>query len=534
MKTRFFAHLLTLALPVLASYLGLLLTTELETDWQWSLLLVVPCLIFAAWRIFHLTTLWAASIAGFCVGYALVYAVEAAVSYQGIEVSPYWYLIAPACAAAASTFRYIANRHRYAGTYSAFVPHQIFSAVVTTSLLATSPPAIFLRAESTIGHARNADIAIFVEAAIPGYALDDRKYFRLLFADNYLFFTPERLSDARKARDVHGVIRAMISPSDRWSGIVAAEKPKPNAQRRPRLGFIDLRDEADGFIILQLAPNSAAANAGLHRGDKLVHIDGMHVLNIDSSKAKNPPSRPVPVEYIGQDGRLKSVSMQRVEYARPYVWKPLIFDVAGKKVGYVAYDEFTTQADSALISAMGTLANAHVSELILDLRYNPGGLVEVLGKVASMLVPTDGFGKLAYRYESRSRFQLDRKDTFFKDAGVRPVTAPSRLIVITSDYTCSASEALIHILRPYMQVVTIGSKTCGKYVGGSNYTRPSATVTLIAFKLHDAHDKPLPKEGIEPTCAAEDDVRFQRGDPRESSLAEAIYYAEFGKCRLPG
>jgi carboxyl-terminal processing protease len=531
MKKQVLVHFATLVLPVLASYLGLLLTTELEVDWQWSLLLVVPCLLLAARGILRLPTLWAACAAGFCIGFAFIYAIEAVVSYREIEVSPYWYLMAPAFAAVASTVRYLADRHRYTSPFSAYIPHQIFTAAISLSLLAMTPPILwYLVTEKAIGHAPNSDLALIVEVLVPGYKLDDKKYFRLLFADHYFFFRPERLNDARMARDVSGTINTMVAPADRWSGIVPPDKSRLRRQASKKIGVTKMRLEADGHIILQVSPKSPAAEAGLQRGDKVIVVGGVRMTDLDNETLTKFGSKPISVDYISRDGAIKSVVVRRNDHPSPFVWAPLSFDVAGKKVGYVAYDQFDPQADSALVSAMQTLAEKNLSELILDLRYNPGGDVPVLDKVAAMLVSKDGVEKLAYRYEKRNRFNYDTEDRYFAAASLRPVAAPSRLIVITSEHSCSASEALIQILQPYMQVVTIGSKTCGKHVGGTVYPRPSAELRLITFRLHNARGEAVSPEGIEPTCAAEDDVRFPRGDPRESSLAEALFFIRSGHC----
>lgn len=531
MKTRLFAHLATLALPVLASYLGLLLSVEFEVDWQWSLVFVAPCLLFAAWQILRQPTLWAASICGFCVGYAFIYATDAAISYRSIEVSPYWYLIAPMFAALASTVRYFSDRHRYSGPFSAYVPHQIFTAAITVSLLAASPPLCwYLLVNKTIGHAPNSDIALIVEMFVPGYKLDDRKYFRLLFADHYFFFSPERLHDARSARDVRTVISTMIVPNDKWSQIIPPEKSRLRPKASIKIGVTDIRAEADGHVVLQVSPGSPAAKAGIQRGDKVISIGDVRVTELDPKSLINPDPRPVPVKYISRDGSIKTVVMSRTVHPKSLVWAPRIFDVAGKQIGYLAYDAFDEHGDFALTSAIRTLKDNSISELILDLRYNPGGALDVLDKVAAMLVAKEGIEKPAYRYESRSRFEYETKDKNFGQTDVRPVESPSRLIVITSDKSCSASEALIQILRPYMPVVTVGSKTCGKYVGGSVYSRASLELALITFRLHDARGEAVSADGIEPTCAAEDDVRFERGDPREKSLAEAIYFIQTGRC----
>jgi carboxyl-terminal processing protease len=101
--------------------------------------------------------------------------------------------------------------------------------------------------------------------------------------------------------------------------------------------------------------------------------------------------------------------------------------------------------------------------------------------------------------------------------------------VITTQKTCSASEAVIAALRPYVELLTVGSATCGKPVGGRVRSFRDQSYYVISFRAA------LPGEvayfhGLAADCPAEDDLRHDLGDPEESSLKVALQALRDGGC----
>jgi carboxyl-terminal processing protease len=105
-----------------------------------------------------------------------------------------------------------------------------------------------------------------------------------------------------------------------------------------------------------------------------------------------------------------------------------------------------------------------------------------------------------------------------------------RVIVITSEQTCSASELVINCLKPFIDVVLVGSNTCGKPVGMIGYDLFDKHISPIEFKTVNADGEGDYFDGIPPTCDSEDDLMKQFGDEEESSLAEALNYVRNGSC----
>jgi hypothetical protein len=81
-----------------------------------------------------------------------------------------------------------------------------------------------------------------------------------------------------------------------------------------------------------------------------------------------------------------------------------------------------------------------------------------------------------------------------------------------------------------MPVITIGSITCGKPVGSTSVYFGDKAYGLISLDVKNSLGEGGYTKGLKPTCEAADDARFKLGDPREASLAEALFYIEHGRC----
>lgn len=211
-----------------------------------------------------------------------------------------------------------------------------------------------------------------------------------------------------------------------------------------------------------------------------------------------------------------------------------IYSIQGRKIAYFVYDQFDSSTDVSQIAIR--LKNRGVDELILDLRYNPGGYVSTSNYLASIIAPKEHLGKI-YQLQRFNRIQTKIKqksggngiDTVYLDQGFvasqRNLNL-KRIIILTTKNTASASEALIIGLRPYMDVITIGTTSCGKDVG--SYTiadnRYKYQLQPITFRYYNALNDSTPITGIRPNIVVEDDLNHERGDINEALLKTAIGY----------
>jgi hypothetical protein len=197
-------------------------------------------------------------------------------------------------------------------------------------------------------------------------------------------------------------------------------------------------------------------------------------------------------------------------------------------VGYIFFRNFVEPSFAALDAAFVSLGAERIDDLILDLRYNGGGLVNVAQHLASYIggVRTEGqiFGEY---FHNDKQAALNRILRFEKKPAVAPL---DRLIVITTGWSASASELVINGLRPFMPVIIIGDRTYGKPVGQGVFTFCDKALAPVAFVLRNANGEGDFFGGFAPTCAAADDLDFQIGDPNEASLNEALVFAGTDAC----
>ena len=177
--------------------------------------------------------------------------------------------------------------------------------------------------------------------------------------------------------------------------------------------------------------------------------------------------------------------------------------------------------------------------MILDLRYNPGGYVSTCNELASFFVPTEHLGKL-YQQQYYNETITKEKAEKYHNNGVDSVYLKSgswyeqwglnlkRLIVLTTQNTASSSEALVVGLRPYMNVIVIGTQTCGKDVGSYTIVDNNYKYLLqpITFKYYNSKMESTPEEGLIPDVIVEDDKKVKRGNVEEALLKTALKFIE--------
>jgi hypothetical protein len=219
-------------------------------------------------------------------------------------------------------------------------------------------------------------------------------------------------------------------------------------------------------------------------------------------------------------------------------------------------------SEREISEAITLMKNGGVSDLVLDLRYNGGGLLAVASQLSYMVA---GNGRTAGRTFEQLRFnaaagsrnpvtgQANNPVPFYAQAlgfsVTEGVALPSlnlpRVYVLTTSGTCSASEAVINGLRGIgVEVVLIGGKTCGKPFGFYPQDNCGETYYTIQFQgvndvgFGDYADGFIPNNSPEafgvrvPGCVANDDYDRELGDPSEALLSTALQYRSTGSCAV--
>lgn len=294
------------------------------------------------------------------------------------------------------------------------------------------------------------------------------------------------------------------------------------------------RLEGTAARVLQVFPDSPASEVGLVRGDRIVAINGVSVERLVQTGEYGGAFGPAQIghvsriTYVRADGAAVEATMTKRLVTIPTVSATRVFEVDGRRVGYVFFRNFVQPSFAALDEAFATLSEAGVDELVLDLRYNGGGLVSVARHLASLIGGVRVNGQVFAEYfHNDKNGHLNQVVRF--DARERAL-ALERLVVITTRASASASELVINALRPFMPVLVVGETTFGKPVGQYGVPFCDKVLYPVSFVLRNALGQGDFFDGFAPECPAPDDADRPLGDPAEASLAEALHLVRTGTC----
>ena len=307
------------------------------------------------------------------------------------------------------------------------------------------------------------------------------------------------------------------------------------------------------WIASVVAPGSPAATAGVKRGDSIFSIDGAIFQTTNNVNALNNGLFPTTIGeshtfvLIPADGSAqKTAVLTSASVATRPVPVSGTINTATGKVGYIAFTTFNTfTAEKAIADAFsGLAASGDITDLVLDLRYNGGGYLFISAQTAYMIAGaarTNGKNFEVTKTNDKNPFGTNDATPFYNagsgftgglaDGQPLPSLNLRRVFILTSPGSCSASEALINGLRGIdVEVVLIGGKTCGKPYGF--YATSNCGTTNFSIQFTGVNNKGAGDyiEGFAPTCAANDDLTKQLGDPTERQLAAALTYRSSGVC----
>ncbi len=289
---------------------------------------------------------------------------------------------------------------------------------------------------------------------------------------------------------------------------------------------------------------SPAALQGILRGDYLLSVDGVSIYSMtrnDYIEALYPPEKGVTHTFeIYRSGfaQAQQIVLTSADTIQDPVPLATVIPFNNKNIGYLLFNDHIATATSPLIAAVRQFQIAKIDDMVLDLRYNTGGYLYVADELASMLrgniTSRSIFTSIEYNDKhsdwNRSYFFTNYS---FAEKSLMPMLSLNRIYILTSNMTCSASEAIINSLSPFLEVIRIGSTTCGKPYGFNQENNCGIAYFAINFQSKNSIGQTVPTAGYAPTCAAYDDLNNPLGSPMEGMLASALSYQEQGQCTLP-
>jgi len=303
-------------------------------------------------------------------------------------------------------------------------------------------------------------------------------------------------------------------------------------------GFSMGIDFDGAWRLLDVFGGSPADLQGLIRSDTITAVDGTPTSALDSNAESTfGPSeagvqRTLTIRSLDGSERDVPLTKEAVDLDPVPQDRVQVFDVGSRKVGYVFFRTFIEDADALLRSAFATLAAEGIDDLVLDLRYNGGGLVDTAEVLGSLMAGNARAGLVFFSYEYNDFVTTnfggpDDIRQFHNEANA--LTGLDNVYYLTDSGSASASELTISGLSPYMtRSVTVGARTFGKPVGqwGIEYCNDSMVLFVVTFRTVNSLGEADYYSGIPVDCQAADDWDRLLGDPEEGRFKAALDYIE--------
>ena len=357
--------------------------------------------------------------------------------------------------------------------------------------------------------------------------------------DYYLFADTVRRVRLEDHDSEQSLLEALrVEPPDRYSHLADEGHYDALFDEGTTFGFgwDFIRLDEDTLLFSRVSPDSPAARAGIARGERLVAIDGEALKDF---LARPPEERDrilglpdVPTTIVlgieAADGARRDVSVRSESFPLVTVEALDVVEHAGTRVGYLRFANFLGTSRAELDRAFATLAATNVGALVLDLRYNGGGRVDVAaelaGAIGGTMLASEPFA--SFRHNARYA-EFDTEIDFGQRFAALDLPG---VLVLTTARTCSASELVINALEPFLDVVTIGEATCGKPFGTSPDRYCGRVLNALSVSFENAAGVGGYVDGLAPDCRVGENPRTVMGGAGDPLYATALGFVANGTC----
>ena len=357
---------------------------------------------------------------------------------------------------------------------------------------------------------------------------------------------------------------------DKWSWIVddyvALEKMFEGVTKTKGFEFGLVYTDASKTTVFgyveYVVKGSPADIAGLARGDIFSKVDGQNLTATNLQTLLSQETYTISLALLNPNGTSgnytiplnRDLKMTDIELQENPILMDTVYNLNGTKTGYLMYNQFESNYDIALNNVFSYFKTEGVTQLVLDLRYNGGGSVQTAVNLSGMIyntTPSTLILKTQYNNnvekELLNEYGAEFFNIYFTDTIERTATTPtttitslglSKLYVLTTGNTASASEIVINALRAFIPVITIGTTTVGKYVASitikdtdsKGVVNPHHTWALqpIVLKIANAKGNTDFVNGFTPNISV-DELNYvftsklkRLGDPTEPLLMAAL------------
>lgn len=230
--------------------------------------------------------------------------------------------------------------------------------------------------------------------------------------------------------------------------------------------------------VLYTQPGSPAEEAGLKRGDWIIAANNKKIGSGDYSKYVSAPTQSYTFTLGNYNGEgFDTLGVTEIPAPRyieeTNLMKTSFITVGNRTAAYILYNSFGADDTETLQNMFVEIAARQPNDIILDLRYNPGGYVSTSQLLSTLLAPQNAMGQTFLNMTYNDK--IAKTESYLFEPSLIPGGTPlayENLYIITSNNTASASEIVINCLRPYLKerLLQVGTATFGKNVAQSLFT----------------------------------------------------------------
>ena len=396
-----------------------------------------------------------------------------------------------------------------------------------------------------------------------GCGLSARQDFAKAVIDEWYLFPSDVASGVNKAshRSVDSYIDALVAPAraankDRFfTYITSIAEENAFFSSGSSAGFgvrLSYNPSTQRVVIAEAYEGAPALAAGIDRGTQITGI-GTTASNIRSiadivaasgtggiTDALGPNNPGVTrVLRIIDGASTRDVTVTKADFNIDPIsdrYGAKIITEGGKNYGYLNLRTFISSANPQLRAAFADFRAQGVTDIVIDFRYNGGGLVSTAELMGDLLGRNRTSSEIFSRTDFRPSKSVENERHFFTN---QPESiAPTRIAFIGTGSTASASELVINSMLPYLgtNMTLVGANTFGKPVGQIALDKAECDdrMRVVAFATGNSAGQSDYYSGLAPkisnSCAAGDNLSFQLGDPNETSLRTAIDFLAGRSC----
>lgn len=375
-------------------------------------------------------------------------------------------------------------------------------------------------------------------------------------ADSYFSTDSKKSEYLESFSSPEDLFDAVISTDDRFSFMTDDYKALEDrfdgvsSSTALKFGLGKITGTNNVFGYLQyILPGSSAEREGLTRGTVFTEVNGQKMTVNNYGRLLASTSMTINTGKI-EDGTIymteETATINDTGYKMNPVYITKTMELEGRKIGYLMYNSFTADYDTELNAAFADFRAQGVTDLILDLRYNGGGSVESAVDLASMITGQfegEIFMKEQWNDAYQNYFKTHNPERLVNRFNSKIRTNEqinslnlSKVYVLTTGSSASASELVINGLAPYIDVVQVGETTTGKFQAsvtlydspdyGKDDANPDHTYAIqpLVFKSVNAAGKTDYINGLDPDITYKETLNNlgELGDPSEPLLQAAI------------